>query len=395
MPDIFHQHLLKHRVHYTEMNEMYISLSLRALTIGIAGIFVPIYLHELGYSLAMIGVFYLIATLPRLGVEFVTATLVSRFGPKHTMVASFILLLMFYLTLYAAADHPWLFYLAAVILAVETSFFWLSKHTQLVFNRSSEHASTQIGITVLLQKLFGALGPFIGGVIAAVFGIQYILLVAAAALVFAMYPLLKTEDRRNGTPFQMREFRPIPLWRSDGMSQIAHQVNNVVSTHLWPLYMFLFLGALEKLGAILSASIIGGIMLTYYIGRLGDKGFNHTLLRAGALIKSLVHLARMFVHGFGGFLSVTLLNDMSQTLLSGPFLESHYEKANQDTDPYNYIVSSNLIATIAKTLLWSLVIASAVFFEDETVVFTSGFIVAAVATLFMPRIIHTVPALKR
>lgn len=393
MPHIFYSHLLSHRMHYTEMNELYISLSMRALAIGVAGLFVPIYLYGLGYSLTMIALFFLISSVSRFGTEFISAAMVSRFGPKHVMIISFAFLMAFFLSLYAIPLSEVFFYVAAVLLAFEMGLFWISNHAHMTFNRSSKSASTQVGVTLVLRKMFGAVGPLFGGVIAAIFGVEYILLVATAVLACAMYPLLKTEDRRSKTVFELRNFKFIPPWRSDAISQIANQFDLAVTTQLWPLYMFLALGAFDQVGLILSASIVVGVLLTFYVGKFGDKGLNKAILKAGAIFKSLIHLLRVLSQSFFGFLSVSLLNDMSQTLISGPHTESYYERADDDNDTFNYIIAFSLMSAFAKTMFWLLLVMLTLFFATMTV-FIFGFFLAAAATLFIPLIVRPVNSLK-
>lgn len=393
MPYIFYHHLLSHRMHYTEMNELYISLSMRALAIGVAGLFVPIYLYELGYSLTMIALFYLISSVLRFVTEFVSAAMISRFGPKHVMIASFVFLMAFFLSLYAIPLSGAFFYVAAVISSFEMGFFWISSHTQMKFNRSGKSASTQVGMTFVLRKMFGAVGPLFGGVIAALFGVEYILLVAAVVLGCAMYPLLKTEDMRGNIAFKLRNFKFIPPWRSDAISQLANQFDLTLTMQLWPLYMFLILGAFDEIGLILSASIVVGVLLTFYVGKLGDKGFNESMLKVGVALKSIVHLLRVLSQGFFGFLFVNLFSDMSQTLIAGPHTESYYERADDDNDSFNYIVAFSIISAFVKTLFWSLILVFTLLFTTMTV-FTLGFLLAAAVVLFIPLITKRVYSLK-
>ena len=76
---------------FSEVAELYVSRMLRMAALYLAGSFMSIYLYQLGYSIAVIGLFwagfYLFKTLVALPV----ARFVAWVGPKHSIFVSNIL----------------------------------------------------------------------------------------------------------------------------------------------------------------------------------------------------------------------------------------------------------------------------------------------------------------
>ncbi len=374
---IFHGHK---KLQYTEMNELYISLSLRALALGVGGLFVPLFLYDIGYSLVMIAVFYLVSMTMRVPIEIVAAKTINRIGAKHTLTISYSSLFMYFVTLYLLPYFPWLWPITAFFLAVEMALFWVSYHLQVSSVRSKDKASSQVGMTMILRRIFMALGPLIGGVVATTYGLEYTLLLAAALLTAASYPLFKTPDMHKSTPFKVRDIK-LTLGK-DSVAHLAWQLSGIAATFLWPLWMFFVLGDYTQIGLIIALSIVFGIGLTLWVGRLGDKGHNDGLLKIGSGIKATSHVLRPLSMSFPIAFIANLFNDLGDNFAQGPFIEKFYEAADEG-ERFMYVLRMNIMSAIGKALAWVLLLVLALMLT-QTAALQSLFILAA---LSMPAIV--------
>ena len=68
-------------VGFDELSELYASMLLRSLALSLIGLFVPIYLYKLGYSITDILGFFTVFFLIRIPVDIVVAFIVGRIGP--------------------------------------------------------------------------------------------------------------------------------------------------------------------------------------------------------------------------------------------------------------------------------------------------------------------------
>lgn len=362
------------KIHYTEMGELYVSLSLRALALGVGGIFVPLFLYDIGFSILMIAGFYIFSMGVRIPLEFLAAKSIGSLGAKHTMSISYCSLFLYFLTLYGMTFFPWLWPVAAVFLALEMSFFWVAYHLQVSSFRSSDKASSQVGIILILKRVFMAVGPLLGGVVAAVYGVEFTLPLAALLLSFAAYPLFKTADTK---PLQT-DIRSINFSiGKDELSHFAWQLSGVIVAYLWPLWLLLILGSYTQIGSIIALSVVVGVVMTFWIGRMGDKGYNDLFLKIGAGIKALAHLLRVVASSFGLAFLANATNDLADNFISGPFTEKFYEASDQG-ERFRYVLKINVISALGKFLSWVLLLALVLALSDM-VALQVMFVLAAVS----------------
>ncbi|MEX0668512.1 MAG: hypothetical protein WD061_02130 [Candidatus Saccharimonadales bacterium] len=371
-------HIANHRLHYSEVNELYISLSLRALAIGIGGLFVPLFLYDIGYDLALIAMFYLFAMSMRLPAELLTAYVIARIGVKHTLITSYVCLIGFFMTTFLMPVISWAWMLSALFLAFEMAFFWISYHLHISESRNKDKASTQVGITIILRRLFAAIGPLVGGVLAMQYGLEYNLVIAATLLLIAGYPLLKTPDIRQYLDIRPKDIK-MPRFRREELAHAGQQFTNLVGVYLWPLWLLFILGQYDQIGFVIAISIALGIGLTYWVGKLGDRGYNDKLLEIGVSLKVLAHGVRVFSYSFPIALLANVINDLSDNFATGPFTEKFYESADTE-DRFIYILQMNITGVFAKIAFWVFVLVATLFF-DEIAALQTMFVIAA---LFAP-----------
>lgn len=382
MPQFLHHHLNWHHVHYTEMGELYVSLMLRSLAIGVGGLFVPIYLFELGYPLLFIAAFFLLAAVIRFPLEIMNGFLIARFGAKHILSGSYIMAMLYFLALYAIPAWNGWWLIASVLLALEMSWFWSSYNVHSGHSRSRNHGAQQIGKLLILKRVAAAAGPFIGGVIAAAFGVEYSLLLAAALLLGAIHPLLRTEDYYDRHEFH---FRLLPIFRT-GVAYIGYQFNSFAGVYLWPLFMFLALGTYDDIGFILSITAVIMSLLAIYAGKLTDKGKDSILLSGGTILAAIANLGRAWASGFGQFFGVNLASDIASNFLVVSFTEDLHRQADNN-ERLNYIVNLQIWAAIAKTAMWALVLVLATSLAIAATL-QVAFVVSAGVTMMIPLMIH-------
>src|SRR5688500_12583149 len=74
---------------FSELSELYTSMMFRSLAISLVGIFVPVYLYQLGYSISAIFAFNCFFFISRLFWDVGASFIVARIGPKHGMITSY------------------------------------------------------------------------------------------------------------------------------------------------------------------------------------------------------------------------------------------------------------------------------------------------------------------
>jgi len=108
MPHQHHSAL--HFLHNKELNELYASIAIKSFAISLIGIFIPIYLLQIGYSLASVLIFFSTVASVHALMSFFAAKVAARVGLKHTILFSIPVLIAALLGLYSLDRIDWLFY---------------------------------------------------------------------------------------------------------------------------------------------------------------------------------------------------------------------------------------------------------------------------------------------
>lgn len=381
---------LKHRhfwrdVGFDELSELYISVMFRSLSISITGLFVPVYLLQLHYSITqilMVVAWYF--TFRSVFADVVSAYTIARIGPKHTMLLGYLFLITstgLFLTLPTAF---WPLWLVGGIWGMSASFFFIPFHVDFSKVKHRKHGGKELGFISIVERVGNAMGPLIGGLVATLFGGQYIFLAAIILLTVGLVPLFRTaEPVRLKQHLDFKGFK-IDNLKRDFVSVVGIGIENTLTMYIWPLFLGLFVltgtSVYVKLGAISSISFIVSICSAQAIGRLIDRRQGRSLLRLSATANTVVHLLRPFVSNLPLALGINMANEAVTSGYRMPYYKGLYDAAD-DLPGYRivYISSIEWIASIAKaTTYWLLIILSLLL--PARSVMSIGFLVAAAAS---------------
>jgi MFS family permease len=380
MAHYLHHHIKLHRLHYTEMNELYISLSLYAFAYGLVGIFVPIYLYRLGLSIPVIALFFIVANISKIIAAVPGARLVDRFGAKHGIMLSYAMIFGYILLLFMLPANSWLLFPAAILEGSAIGFFWLARHIDTARVISQNRPAGQYSTILILSAVATALAPLVGGIIATNFGINYVLELTALALLIAGYPLLKTleaaPDKRSA---RLPLFKTAP--KRHMMAKFAMEFQNQTAILVWPLFIYLVVGTYEKVGLIASASLLLVLLVSWFAGRLSDKGKSKQLLHTGSALRSGVHIMRGFAQSFGSALGINALGDITDTATTVPYVVRYYEAARR-RNISSYLVDMEMAGGIGKMTTWVAVLAASLIVSFPVALIVA-FMIAAIVTPFI------------
>lgn len=393
--------LLAHRhpwrkISFGELAELYTSAMLRRAAQSLVGLFIPIYLYQIGYSVAEVLLFLVMSFGLRALCVPLVARLVARYGPKHAMLHSQLVQILALLVLVTLPGQNWPLVLPAFLYGLAGGLYFLAYHVDFSKIMHHEHGGKELGIMQNLQRVATILGPLIGGLIAYFFGAEYTLLagmvlfaVAAAPLFLSAEPM-RTHQQIRFNGLLQKQYLP------DYASFFAYNGQAVFALAIWPLFMAVAIfadGVYAKVGLVTSVGMAAALLASYAVGHLVDKQRGRILLNISALANAVLHLFRPLVGGLGG---VALVNVAAESVTPGyqiPYLKGLYDRADSlEGQRIAYLtyteVSSDLGKAVACLAVWAL-----------TLVFTPvlalqlGFVLAALGSLAIMD--QRFPALKR
>ncbi|MFZ5364154.1 MAG: MFS transporter [Patescibacteria group bacterium] len=366
-----------------ELKELFWSTAILDFAISAVGVFEPIYLYTLGFSLSKILIFYIAVyalyfLLVPLGGKFARAR-----GYEHAILFSTPFLILFYLSLFAIPYHPFFIVSAILSLAIQKTLYWPGYHADFARFGKDGSRGKEISNLVVLDSIVMILGPAFGGVVIATMGFKVLFIIVSFLILVSNIPLLTTPEK----------FVPVPFSYKDSMKRLVAPENRRrlfaycgfgeehLAGYLWPIFIFMMIPAFASIGFLVSASVFVATILTLYIGRITDEESRHEVLKIGVVFTAFTWLIRVLVvSGIGVFMADSLYR-ISRRTVGVPLAAITYEEAKR-TSVMNTIVFLQMALVLGKLIVSVLALIILFFFPDSWIaVFILGTMMAALYAL--------------
>ena len=340
----------------------------RDLVNKLALFFLPIYLLEFGKTSGLyaftglsefkqgiiaLSVYYImygvIAGLSAIPI----GQLVVKLGHQKMMIFSYLLRLVALLLLYASNQTTWFIFVAVVFDAVQSNMFWPSYHTVLSQNTLKNHMGQDLGMLQFFLQLVAVISPAVSGFIAVTIGLESIFLIALVGTTIGMILTLFMDIKGTRDVISFKEFRG---WLREKQFKkltlsIAGRYINDAALFVWPLYVFIFLGSVDKVGYLYTISLFIAMMFTFFISVYID----HTKSRkpfflSGGILSVLWLLRTQFL----SILSIALI-DVVERLTSNfhwLFFDMLLMKRGKGSNALSYFVYREIVLNVTAIAFW-------------------------------------------
>lgn len=377
-------------VSFDELAELYTSRLLMTFAVHVVSLFAAVYLYQLGYSMVEIALFYAAMYLLRIPFSYVAARVVAYAGPKHAMFYAGLLRIPSLLAFALAPEYG-----AGMIVV-----FGLFQHSaatlyDIAYNvdfskiKSAQRAGREIGTMQIIEKAGKVASPLIGGAIAAFWGPQAAIIVAAVVFAVAAAPLFHTlEPITTRVPLKLRGYP----WRRTSRSLVAQSVvgyDFVTSGMLWSLFIavVIFAGSGQAVYAIIGGFVSLGVMASsaaaWAFGQMIDRHKGHRLLAAGTVAKIAVHIVRPFTSSPVVLAGVNVASETATSAYAMPFMRDVLDMADRSGFRIAYLMFVEM-AINAGALLCCLAFAALVWVYGDNTGLMWAFGFAALYQLLMP-----------
>lgn len=318
-------HFFKNR----ELNELYVSISIRSFALSLIAIFVPIYLYQRGYSFTSIFLFFGLWGLTHALFSMPSAKISSKLGVKHSMLISMPFLIIFFFLLYSLGNFNWPLPLLSIFLGISTSLFWISYHIDFAKFSDRKNRGKQIGLSRIMMFLFSILGPIAGAVILTLVGFKLLFIIVSILLFASVIPLFMSKEIHEPFSFSLKGFfRGQKI--KDVLSFLGHGIENKIGLVVWPLFIFIFILG-EKyilLGLVSSLALSVALISNFVVGRFSDIS-RKAMLKFGSVFNALVWVAKSFIVTPFQLFVAEAFYGASQTAMHIPFDAINYDKAKK------------------------------------------------------------------
>lgn len=319
-----------HFLHNRELNELYVSMAMKTFALSLIGIFIPIYLYQIGYSFQNIFLFFAMVAFVSLIFLFPAAKISYRIGIKHAILLSMPFLIVFFLLLFSLERFQWSLMFMALFAGIHGSLFWFAYHLDFSKFSRKKARGKQIGFSYILMGFVTVLGPLIGGLILSFFGFKVLFIIVSFLFFISTIPLFMSREFHEPVSFSFQGF-----FRGQKFKDIAAYLGNGAETRLgtivWPLFIFVFIlgSRYISLGAVVSLAFFFSLIITILVSRFSDIK-RRLVLKAGSVFNSLVWIGKSFVVAPLQVFVLDAFYGASQASMHIPFEALNYDKTNDN-----------------------------------------------------------------
>ncbi|MFH1506471.1 MAG: MFS transporter [archaeon] len=370
---------ISNKIHFftnRELSEVYVSYAIRALAFSMIGLFIPVFLLQMGYPLTEVFLFFFFTELFGIPFAFLSAKLAEHIGFKHTILLSVPVQILFFFLLFALNKSFISLWFVALIYGFAAMLFWMPFHFEFATNSDRKNRGMEFGILQSLSLTVVVIGPLTGAFIISKFSFNALFVIVSILLFLSTFPLFLSKDKKRPFKINFKKYfskyrREANVFFSEGIMDNAHLI-------LWPTFVFLILQGIFSLGIIGS---LGGLFTAFVpviIGRVADEMPKGKMMRLGAWFNAPVSILRGFFTPFGWLATWTALSGLTMAIFQVPFLSRFYNKAARRKYE-QYIVFREFYLRLGRAFLFCVLIILLFFGVHWLYVFVIGFFMAAVA----------------
>jgi hypothetical protein len=346
---------------------------IRDLVAKISLFFLPIFLFNLGYhqlseatgffftpfqlGIITLAGYYFIARVVVLLLSMPLAKVMQKMGIAHTFAFGHLFTILAFALLMFTTQYPWLIWLAALAEGFQIVLFWTPYHVLLARNTSKSHVGQDLGLQQFLLQLVSVLAPAFAGAGIFYLGYSFIFLVATAGVLLSMIFALQISNQYFEVGASWTEMK---LWlqersfRKLALSYAGRYINDATLA-VWPLYVFLALGAVEKVGYLYTVSLFIAMVFSLFIGSYIDHHRQKRWFFASGGVLSLLWLVRSVVTTLWTIAVVDVIDKLT-TNFYALFFDAQFLKRGKGKRDISYFTYREVILSLGAVIFWLLFI---------------------------------------
>ena len=366
---------------------------LRDLGNKMAMFFLPVYLYIVGSTSSVLidlqlsifqkgmltlSIFYIVFGIISFFMGIPTGYFYKKIGYQRTFMFSFLLRCLFFATVYFAKQNIWFLLPAVVLDAVNAQLFWPGYYSLLSKNALKKNMGKDIGFLLTVIHIVSVVSPAVSGFIAYVAGIEVLFLIGLVlTLVSTIFALNMDSDVMSNSVSYREFFKWLrePRFRKLAISFSGKYIYDV-SIYIWPLYIFLILGSVDKVGYLYTVSLFLATTITYFIGSYVDthKSKKPFYLSGGML--SIITVLRTQVITPLAIAFVDLFDKLLSNVYS-IYFDTMFLKRSKGSAVDSFFIYREMLINLTIVFFWFVIAIFFIFFSG----WKSLYIIAGIGVL--------------
>lgn len=321
----------------SSIHRIYFSHTTRSVALSLIGIYVPIYLLTLGYTLTEVIIFFIFTHVSALLIGlFFIVPLLKKYGQITVLKISFPLQILFLSLLLIMENSPIPLLFLALVNGAQNMSYWMPLNLLFIKHSEKEKMGGNLGKFLALPKFFGVFGPLISAILVPFVGFVPVFIMSVIGLGISYIPLLKIQNKSvqvslNFSNAWKRLRKQKTLFLLEGFDNIIEE-----SEWFWGIYVYILIGSLATPGIVGSLEAIGGALFTIFVGKYANKNAKK-IIPIAAILVILIMVFRIFISDSVTAYSITVIASFVITLFLVSYFTSIY-KTVKGEDEEEFII---------------------------------------------------------
>jgi len=336
------------------LNKIFLTNAIYGLAGSFIGVFIPIYLLKIGFSVADIFRFYLVYAAGTFIFFFLAEKIAQKIGLRKTILLGYPLLLLYFLLIYNIKELAISIYVVAIVDALQTALYWFPLHVWLTNLSSDENRGSELGKFFALSKSICILAPLISSLVVIYLGFKALFIFSGIIYFISTFPILSMPEFPNGAKLRVGNFFGLfKKYRAFAVTDILEASRGIAEGVIWPIFVFLSFNNILSVGYIGTISGIGGVLFTLLIGKHADKAEKKKVMWIGAAILTTIWIIRFFTNSEILFYALTLCVGFFEITILLPLNKFAYEIAKKE-GASDFIIFRELILAIGRIAMYGI-----------------------------------------
>ncbi|MFH1662056.1 MAG: MFS transporter [Candidatus Falkowbacteria bacterium] len=320
---------------------------------SLIGIFIPIYLLSLGYSLKQVFIYFIIQNTSIMLSSFFVVIIGKKISLKKILIFRFPFLLLFLILLYNLKTINFPINLLAIIDGFQLAFFWLPMHILFSQFANKNDIGSSTGKLFAIPKFVTMFCPLIGGLIAINFGFKILFITATTFFLAGLIPILYAKISPLNYDFKIEDGLTLyKKYKKYFYSEICNNIGEEIEGVIWPIFVYINLINIASIGLIGTLLAVSSAIFTLVVGRIADKTDKMKMIKASVIFISIVWILRFIFNNELAFYILTIISGIVFVVFSIPYYSIFYQIAQKEKAPI-FFAFREIPVNIARVIVFS------------------------------------------
>lgn len=367
---------------------------LRELKGNLIFFFIPLFLFQTGPKISFlmgfnfsdfqkgmiaVGLYFIMYRIAMLlSVVPVGKFIATKLGFKNAFIVSRVLAVIVMVLYHQSTTHYWLVFAAAFLDGIEGAFFWPLFYNIFGSSAKKKEVGKSLGFLQFALQFVAMAAPALGGLIIVMLGYDKLFM---TGMLLTMSGVAFAISMHDGIVTAVPSFKELFAWlkekrfRQLSMTYVGRYINDSVLT-IWPLYVYLLLQGVERVGFLYSMSLFIAMLLSFFIGFYIDhnKSKKPFFLSGGFL--SLLWFLRMRAVDLWSVVFVDVTNRLVSSF-HWMFYDAILIRRGRGEKSYPFFIYREVTLSLGGILVWLIFTGLFIFSGDWRMLF----LLAAMGTI--------------